>query len=287
MFSTFKQRLLLGVYIFVLLSMPIGAYLVSESQTIKSRASEQKNTKPVAPVTPKPTVSPARMLLNLSQKASDSPLSSPTPVPSSPAVVTSFGPTLSLAVTLEGRPKNNQAAKVFVGIAEGTITQNPKFLLSFTIDVPASGQYSGLSLAGLDPGSSYTALIKGPAQIANSTSFTMSPAVTNLNNGEPVTLTSGDLNEDNVVNSADYSIAQKAVGATSKSMRWNENADLNKDGTINAFDLSIISKNMGKTGASGAWTSPIPKTATPSASLNSPSLGSPQGESGHWIWIPK
>lgn len=267
--------------------MPIGAYLVSESQTIKSQASEQKNTKPVAPVTPKPTVSPIRMLLNLSQKASDSPLSSATPVPSSPTIATSYGPTLSLKVNIEGRPASNQTARLFVGILEGALTTSPKFLLSFTVDVSSSGEYSGLSLAGLNAGSTYTALIKGPAQIANSTSFTMSPAVTNLNNGEPVTLTSGDLNEDNVINSADYSIAQKAAGATSKSTRWNENADLNKDGAINAFDLSIISKNMGKTGASGAWTSPIPKTATPSASLNSPSLGSPQGESGHWIWIPK
>lgn len=277
----------MGIFIFVLLSIPVGAYLVSDSQTIKSQASEQKNTKPIISVTPKPTEGPARMLLNLSQKASDSTLPSSTPIPSSPTVVTSFGPTLSLKVDIEGRPDSNQTARLFVGILEGTLTSNPKFLLSFTVDVSASGGYEGLSLAGLDAGSAYTALIKGPAQIANSSSFTMSPAVTNLNSGEPVALTSGDLNEDNVINSADYSIAQKAAGAASKSSNWNENADVNKDGVINVFDLSIITKNMGKIGASGAWTSPVPKTATPSASLSSPPVGSPQGGSGHWVWIPK
>lgn len=195
---------------------------------------------------------------------------------------------MSFKVSIEGRPAANQAAKVFVGIAEGTLTSNPKFLLNFNVDVPASGEYSGLSLAGLTTGSTYTALIKGPAQLASTISFTMSPTVTNLNGGEAVKLTSGDLNDDNVVNTADYSIAQKAAGTAPGSLNWNENADLNKDGLINAFDLGIISKNMGKTGLSGAWTSPLPKVATPSASLNSPPVGGPQEEdNGYWIWIPK
>ncbi len=186
---------------------------------------------------------------------------------------------------MEGRPPGNQTTKLFVGILEGTLTTNPKFLLSFSVDLPSSGQYSQLSLAGLNPGSTYTALLKGSAQIAASSTFIMSPTVTNLNNGEPVSLLSGDLNDDNVVNSADYSIARKALGATSISSNWNENADLNIDGVVNTIDLSVISKNIGQTGASGAWTSPIPQTATPSAGISSP-VGGPGGQSGHWIFIP-
>ncbi|MDO8573881.1 MAG: dockerin type I repeat-containing protein [Candidatus Daviesbacteria bacterium] len=282
MFSTLTQKLLLGVYIFVLLSIPIGTYLMSQSQTIKTSAGETKLPKIIAPVTPKPSASPARKVFDLSQVASGSAgiIASPTPEPSSPTIATSYGPTLSLKVALEGRSADNQTTKLFVGITEGALTSNPKFVLSFSVDLPASGEYGNLSLAGLNPGSGYTALLKGSAQIAAAAAFTMSPTVTNLNDGVPITLISGDLNEDNVINSADYSIAQKAIGIR------NENADLNRDGVINAFDLGIIMKNMGKTGASGAWTSPLPKVATPSASLNTPSVGGPAAE-GYWLWLPK
>ena len=287
MFLTFTQKLLLGIYVFILLSIPVGTYLVSQYQTIQSHAQEQKTTKSIAKVTPKPTASPAKQLLNSSQASSYSDqTTSPTPSPSSPTIATSYGPTLSLKTTLEGRPQGHQATKLFVGVAEGTLTANPKFLLSFTIDLPDSGEYSNLSLAGLTPGSSYTALLKGSAQIAASTVFTMSPTVTNLNDGQAVNLISGDLNDDNVINSADYTIAQKAMGATTNSPKWNANADINEDGIINAFDLGFITKNMGQTGASGAWTSPIPKTGSPSASLTSPSIGGPDSSGGYWIWMP-
>ncbi len=259
---------------------------MSQSQTAKTNPKQQTATLPKTTTITKPTTSPARQLLDLSQvsgvKQSES-----------PEIATSFGPTLSFSSILEGRPKDNQATKMFVGIVEGILTANPKFLLSFTVDLPVSGAYSNLSLAGLNPGSTYTALLKGSAQIATSSAFTMSPTVSNINEGQPLTLLSGDLNDDNVINSADYSIAQKIVGTTSKSPNWNENIDLNKDGIINAFDLGIITKNMSQIGASGTWTSPLPKTATASAGLSSSPVGgpssesgSPRGEAGHWIWVP-
>lgn len=289
MFSTFKLKLLLGIYIFILLSIPVGAYLASQQQTVKSSASEGKTAKPIVPVIPKPATSSARQLRNAVQDAVNANTTtspSPSPEPSSPTIATSYGPTLSLIAAPEGRPQNNYATRLFVGIAEGALTTNPKFLLSFIVDLPASGEYSGLSLAGLNSGSSYTALLKGSSQIAASLVFTMSPLVTHLNNGDPLSLTSGDLNDDNVINSADYSIAQRALGSTLGSANWNSNADLNSDGVINAFDLSIIAKNMGKVGASGAWTSPIPQISSPSASLTSPAVGGPNSQ-GYWLWLPK
>ncbi|MBI2085977.1 hypothetical protein HYT74_01405 [Candidatus Daviesbacteria bacterium] len=290
MFSTFKQKLLLGVYVFILVSIPVGAFLASQYRTtVKSSAFEQKGTKPTLQIPPKPSTSPAKQLLNASQQAAAgiAATATPSPEPSSLTIATSYGPTLSLKITLGGRPNNNQATKLFVGIAEGALTTNPKFVLSFSVDVPISGEYSNLSLAGLNPGSTYTALLKGSAQLAKSVTFTMSPTMTNLNNGQSVNLISGDLNEDNVINNADLTIAQRAIGTTPKYSTWNENADLNKDGVINIFDLGIISKNIGQTGDSGVWTSPIPKVATPSASLNSPPVGGPTGVGGYWLWLPK
>lgn len=293
MFSTFKQRLLLGMYIFIILSIPVGAYLASEAKVFKSKASEDNTVSVKA--TPRPTLSPAKKLLQDSESmvaSNPSPTPQPSPEASSPTIAKSFGPTLSLKATMEGRPAGNQTTKLFVGIYEGaTISSNPKFLLSFSVELPIDGTYSNLSLAGLTAGSKYTALLKGQQQIATSSAFTMSPTVTNLNDGQPISMLSGDLNEDNVINSADFSIAQKANGATSKSANWNGTADLNKDGVVNIFDLSIITKNLGQIGASGAWTSPIPKVATPSASLNNSSaypVGSLEnGSAGYWMWIPK
>lgn len=277
---------MLGIYVFIILSIPVGAYLVSQSKIIKSNASEPKSS--VVKATPRPKLAPinssAKTLLK--EAASDLLASNSTSTETaSPTIATSFGPTLSLKVALDGRPADNQATKLFVGILEGTLSTNPKFLLSFSVDLPKDGTYSNLSLAGLNSGTQYTALLKGSAQIATSSAFVMSPTVSNLNTGETINLLSGDLNEDNVINSADYSIAQKANGATSTLSNWNDIADLNRDGVINAFDLAIITKNFGQTGASGAWTSPIPKVGTSSASLNT---NHPVGAAGgYWMWIPK
>lgn len=269
MFSTTRQKIILGIYIFLILSVPIGSYLVSQRQNIKSSAKEE----PVKKET-KSKLSPLEEIKNSSSKkvaSSSSPTSSSTSV--------SFGPTLNLTLTLEGRPANNQVAKVFVGIAEGLAQISPKYLLSFTIDLPANGIFKGLSMAGLTIGNQYSAYIKGPAQIATSSAFILGATSTDLNNNQPIFLLSGDLNEDNVVNSADYSIAKAAYGATAASTNWYENGDFNKDGIINSADLGYILKNFSKTGESGVWQS---NPATSSGGLTPP-----QGSnSGYWLWLP-
>lgn len=274
MFSalSLKIKILLGIYIFIIISIPVGAYLASQETTYKSKASEPKPT-PATKSSPKPTIKPA-------EKPA---VASPSPEPES-KVATSFGPTLSLKINFEGRGKDNQSGKLFVGIVEGTISINPKFLLSFTIDLPNLGEYSNLSLAGLNPGTKYSALLKGPAQIASASAFIMSPTVSNLGSGEVITLLSGDLNEDNTVNSQDYSIIQKAFGSSTTLSNWNDNADFNKDGVINSLDLAILNKNFGKIGDSGSWTSPLPKSATSSGALTPQAL--PAGRQGYWLWVP-
>lgn len=295
MFSTLKLRIILGVYIFLILSIPLGAYFVSQYQTtFKGRAQESK-TDEVKTITQPPktqTATPsAKQVQNLSEqvleKLGKTPTSSPTPTSgaTSPQIATSFGPTLSGKVLLEGRPKDNQATRLFIGIVEGMVGQKPKFLLSFIVDVPQSGEFANLSLAGLTTGSSYSALLKGATQIATSSAFALAPTETKLNGGNPIFNLSGDLNEDNIINISDYSIVKALLGVTTGSKNWNDNADFNKDGVINSFDLAIITKNLGKVGASGAWISPIPKTATGSANL--PVGSSLDGSSdGYWIWVP-
>lgn len=291
MFSTLKQKLLLGIYIFVILSIPIGAYLVSQKQIFKSSATEEK--KPTVKQSPKPSSSSAKQtLLDLAKQnlATQSSTQSPTPSSeaSTPTIAISFGPTLFVKAQLEGRT-SDQSTKLFVGIIEGTLSSNPKYILNFSVNLPSSGEYSGLSLAGLTVSSTYTALVKGQSQLATAVSFTMAPNETKLNSGSAVSLTSGDLNDDNTINSTDLGIMKSALGSTSSSSNWKWIADINKDGVVNIIDYSILYKNMGKIGDSGIWTSPIP-TASSSAQLqeNVLPVGSPDGPSqGYWIWIPK
>lgn len=298
MFSTFKQRVLLVTYIIVIFSIPLGTYLISQYQTIRSRAEELKpTTQPVVRITPVPESSSSSNLTSLSKADSileDLLKITPTPSPqatTSPTIATSFGPTLSFKITIEGRQKEKQAGKVFVGVFEGDLVTNPKFLLTFLVDVPASGEYGNLSIAGLNPGSKYTALLKGSGQIAKASTFIMSPAKSKLNEDQALNLVSGDLNEDNIINTADYSIAQKAFNSTPKLSNWNKNADINSDGVVNIFDISIIIKNLGQVGDSGVWVSPIP-TATSSGNLTEDSSSLPVGSvggsnNGYWLWIPK
>ncbi len=260
----------------MLIAIPVGSYLISQQQTLTSKAAQLKKTK-VATESPTPAPSPkSRLVL-------------PSPQPSTPATTTttttSFGPTLSGSVRSEGRPEGQQAGKLFVGILENLVN-NPTFLLSFTVDLPATGEFKDLSLAGLSSGRNYFAVLKGAAQIAASSVFTISPNVTRLENGNPMNLLSGDLNEDNAVTAADYDLAKLALATTKASPKWNELADLNKDGVVNLLDLGLISKNLGKVGATGVWVSPQPKTATPSASSGqAPSAGS-AGQQGYWIFVP-
>lgn len=268
MFSSVKSKILLGIYIFFILSIPVGTYFIQQRQFASVSAKAQAPNRTI-------THLPDNQTSATSLSSQTAPKNSPTPTPSSDTTLpSSYGPTLKLVLSLEGRPPGKQASKVFVGIADGPVSQKPKYLLTFSINLPDSGVFDGLSLAGLTSGNQYTAYIKGPAQIVAASTFTMSPSQTNLNSGQPILLLTGDLNEDNTINSSDYSIALSAYGANSSSRNWNALADFNLDGVINTYDLAIIRKNMTKIGDSGLWTSPPPATKS----------GSPSG--GYWFWMP-
>lgn len=297
MFSTWKQRALLGVYIFLILSIPIGAYLVSQQTQTKSKASEEAKIQ--TPITGKQGTQSAsardqiRDLLLSSPSASASPSASPA---STPTTALTFGPTMNFKLSLEGRPAGKQSSKVFIGISEGiTSGTQSTYVLSFTVDLPANGTYEGLSLAGLTPSSQYTAFIKPTAQIATSSAFVMSPGITALNSNTVISLLSGDLNEDNVINAADYNIAKSAYNTTPLTVNWNPVADLNVDNIVNNYDLAYILNNMGTEGESGPWIST--PTSTSGNLIQNVSTGkpteelvpqtAPDGTQGYWIWVPK
>ncbi|MDO8498696.1 MAG: dockerin type I domain-containing protein [bacterium] len=278
-FST-KKVIVVAGFLFILISIPLSLTLVKNTQIFKSRALETKTNKQQTSTLDKQLTKevPATSPLSDLKKQLEESLTPPTATPT-PMANLAFGPTLTLKISIEGRPKDKQAAKVFIGIAEGETSTKPKYLLTFTVNFPDLGVFSGLSLAGLNPGSVYTAYIKGPGQVDTASTFTMGPNETHLNNDQSLTLLSGDLNEDNTVNTADYTLAKNLYNTTPSSSNWNERADFNLDKVINNLDLSLILKNFGKIGDSGAWYSP-----PPSASGSATPSGGPSG--GYWLWIP-
>lgn len=297
-----RQVIALVGFMLLIFSIPLGMILVKNYQIFNSGAAAPGPHPTPGPrqtaTTPQevPVTSPVGELEKYLSTASAQPSSAPSPIPSPASIpAVSFGPTLNLKVSLEGRPSNKQAVKAFVGIAPGaTSSAQPKFLLSFMVDFPDSGEFDGLSLAGLDRSSVYTAYIKGPSHIDSASTFTIGPAAANLNNGQPLTLLAGDLNEDNTVNSADYSIAKSLLGKKTTDADFNPRADFNGDGVINILDLAYITKNFGKTGSSGVWYSPIPAASSSAIPAGGPTIpaggistdsAAPAG-GGYWIWIP-
>lgn len=279
MFTTTKQKILLISFVVLIIAIPITSYLLSQRLQVAAPEKEQITDRAITEL-PKAQTAQVTTATELKQNSKPS----PTPKPEDPTITTpvSFGPTLSLKIMLEGRPANNQLVRLFVGIAEGGPVEKPKYLLSFTIDVPESGIFTGLSLAGLTQGNTYTAYLKGPAHVATASAFIMSPSTTKLNNDQPLTLLAGDLNEDNLVNSADFAIAKNSFGSQTNTGSFNENVDFNKDGKINSIDLGFIIKNFGVTGNSGVWVSPPPPNSS-----GSPIESTPSGStSGYWLWVP-
>ncbi len=296
-----KQTVVLIGFLILVFSIPLGMLLVKQSQIFGSKAAGPQIT-PIIPSVATtaqevPATSPVGSLEKYLSTAAAAVAPTPTPTPAATSAL-SFGPTLNFKISVEGRTDGKEAlSDVFVGIAAGaTSSARPNFLLSFTVNIPDSGEYGGLSLAGLDTSSIYTAYIKGPGQIDSASTFSIGPAVTNLNGGQPITLLSGDLNEDNTINTADYDIVKGLLGKKTGDADFNPRADFNNDGVINTMDLAYVIRNFGKTGVSGPWYSPIPSppvstsSATPAGGALSPmestSTGSATSGGGYWVWVP-
>ena len=278
-----NYKILLFIFIGLIVSIPALSFLIKQRVSFESGAANFNYDRTITQESSSSAKEvPATLPLADIANSTTPTTSSPSPAEDAGlSAQVNFGPTLNFKIVIDGRPSNKQGTKnVFVGLAAGDPATNPSYLLSFTVDVPDTGVYSGLSLAGLTINNTYTAYIKGPAQIASASAFVVRPNITELNSGSPLNLISGDLNEDNIVNTLDYNIAKGLLGKTSNSVGWNENADLNKDGVINLLDLAIIIKNLGKVGAGDVYTS---HSATQSASIKSTNQGS---IGGYWLWVP-
>lgn len=302
---TFRDRIIIAGIITLTILIPSGAYVLSLRFKTQSQAQEYK-TPVTSPKTEATTSSRLKEALDrLNQKQGESGVAGTGTSTGQTRTETGtddnstgfsdaqlvLGPTLGFSLILQGRPLDNQSTQAFLGIAAGAPASRPTYLLSFMVTIPASGSFNGISLSGLDSGATYTAYIKGNAQIATSSAFVVKATPANLG---ALNLLTGDVNEDNVINISDYNLVKAAIGRTPFSPGWNALYDFNLDNIINSWDLNIILANLNKTGASGAWYSYTP-ISTASATISATFKGNEgrdtggtndSGKEGYWMWVP-
>jgi len=119
----------------------------------------------------------------------------------------------------------------------------PQF--SQIVDTDNDGQYSGLALIGISPGT-YDIAVKGYSHLRDKEEnivLTAGSTFVDFSNGETDYLLAGDvngINGDNLINSIDIAVEVIKLDQTIDV----EREDLNQDGVVNSLDLAITIKNL-------------------------------------------
>ena len=131
--------------------------------------------------------------------------------------------------------------------------------ISLTLRLASGGadnEYTGLTtdasgfftvpLGSLASGT-YNWRVKGPKYLANAGSMSIIAGTTN--NAEMGLQKAGDCNNDNVVNSVDFTILKASFGKSVGQPGYDDRADFNGDQVVNASDFSLQRANFGIAGA--------------------------------------
>ena len=140
---TKQQLITFSLFALLIISLPVTLYLTRLFFKAPLPQSQISRKVPVNPPSESFAQGPESSLeKQIKQSLSPTPTEEPTPDETANASV-SFGPTLNFKVTIEGRRKGSFATQAFVGIASGSVNKRPKYLLSFTINIPKSGVFNG------------------------------------------------------------------------------------------------------------------------------------------------
>ena len=90
------------------------------------------------------------------------------------------------------------------------------------------------------PTGNYNYKVKDYKNLSNGGTLTLNPGTTNVEMG---TLRAGDANNNDVVNTTDFTLLKNAFGTSS-----NLNTDFNNDGITNTTDFTLLKGNFGLVG---------------------------------------
>jgi hypothetical protein len=89
--------------------------------------------------------------------------------------------------------------------------------------------------------------VKGPKFLANSGSVSLPGSGTT--NAEMGLMRAGDANNDNVVNTTDFTILKSSTGRACGDPAYDDRADFNGDCVVNINDFVLLRGNFGQSGA--------------------------------------
>src|SRR5207249_2972065 len=113
-----------------------------------------------------------------------------------------------------------------------------------------------VSVAGL-PNGAYAWRAKGPKYLATSGNLNLRAPFREA--GDPVTnaemglQNAGDADNNNVVNTGDFSILRSTFGLSSGQPDYDDRADFSADHVVNATDFNLLRANFGQGGAPPIW----------------------------------
>jgi glucose/arabinose dehydrogenase len=149
------------------------------------------------------------------------------------------GGSLVGTVALAGRSSGTPAMSVQL---EVTITPSGGTATTTTVTTDQSG---GFTLINLLPGS-YSIRVKAPGYLSSSQPVTITSGSASVNFG---TLRAGDVNGDNIVSLADFSLLATSFNRTNGQSGFNPAADLNGDGSVTLADFSLLAISFNQSGA--------------------------------------
>jgi hypothetical protein len=121
--------------------------------------------------------------------------------------------------------------------------QSGRLVYTFTnVGLDVQGQFT---LSDVEP-SVYIVWVKTPQHLAQVSSITVYGGAPVYNLG---TLTAGDVNNDNTISLADFSLLAASFNLVVGQTGYDARSDLNGDGSVNLIDFSLLSANFNRFGA--------------------------------------
>lgn len=166
---------------------------------------------------------------------------------SNPALYTDYvmhvvAPQLVGHVTWQGRPgqpNNLQRAPITLTLKSGATEVN------YPSQTTDSSGFFTVSLGSLANGA-YNWRVKGPKYLANVGSVTLTGSGTT--NAEMGFMRGGDANNDNIVNTSDFTILKNTFGKSIGQPGYDDRADFTGDQAVNASDFTVLKTNFGMAG---------------------------------------
>jgi len=264
MYSAKHHQLLTLLFIsFLALSLPLATKLVSQSSDVASRASASdiKINFKIAFKGLKP-----ESTCSASLKTVDLDLVNVTKEVYQPGVGTSMTPVIG-----ETNPDGDQ---VF-SISNLVLDNNFKSVDSFNYIQVKTPAYLSARMCFNNQSSKMTTSSACDLSLTNGVTYDFTK----------YSLTPGDLNQDGIVNSSDFSMVKYNLDPTADPVCGQE-TDLNYDGVTNSFDLTYLKKSLLQTNDE-VVVDPTDITPTPTASPVKRSLTAQQlGSMKYWLYIP-